>query len=302
VNPTEQSLAIIGAQRPMPATRAQGVSDVALSERYKAEVFARREQAVRFPRDVMVFRQRILTHCERFAFAEKARYSKPVGGGLIHGPSIRFVEAALQAYGNVDVGQQIIQDDASSRVVRVSVTDLETNVQVSEDVQVSKTIERRNPKQGDEILGERINSHGSKVYILAATDDDLQIKIAAAVSKKVRTCGLRLLPPDVVDEAIEQCIATSRSKIMDDPEGQAKTMADAFSSVGVSADQLGKYLGHSVLQCTPAEIDELRTIFAAIKDGETTWAAIAGLKDLPEGEASKAKSKLVEKLEERKGK
>jgi hypothetical protein len=300
MNPTEQSLAIMGANRHVPATRAQGVSDVALSERYKAEVFARREQAIRFPRDILGFRQRILTHCERFAFAEKARYSKPVGGGLIHGPSIRFVEAALQSYGNVDIGQQIIQDDATHRVVRVSVTDLETNVQVSEDVQVAKTVERRNTKQGDEILGERTNSHGTKVYILAATDDDLQIKIAAAVSKKVRTCGLRLLPPDVVDEAIEQCIATSHNRTKEDPQGQAKAMADAFGQVGVSADQLAKYLGHSALQCAPAEIDEMRAIFAAISDGETTWAAVASLRD-PEVK-NEAKSKLVEKLEERKGK
>jgi hypothetical protein len=299
VNPQEQALAAIRDNRPAVQSRAQGVADVAMSERYKAEVFVRREQAMRFPRDIMRFRERLLAHCARKTFAEKAQYAKPVGKGTVRGPSIRFVEAAISAYGNVDVAQQIIQDDAEYRVVRVSVTDLETNVQVSEDVQVAKTVERRNVKPGEEVISERTNSHGSTVYLIPATDDDLQIKIAAAVSKKVRTCGLRILPPDVVEEAIQDCEHTLRSDAAADPAANAKRMCDAFFEIGVSAEQLSSYLGHSALQCTPGETLELRDIYNAIKDGEATWAAVMATKELPEGDAKK--SALAEKLAKKRG-
>ena len=74
---------------------------VAVAERAKAEVQARYIVAMQRPRDVDEARVRILDHCKRRRFAEAARYAKPIGKESIRGPSIRFVEAALQEYGNI---------------------------------------------------------------------------------------------------------------------------------------------------------------------------------------------------------
>jgi hypothetical protein len=48
-------------------------------------------------------------------------------------------------------------------------------------------------------------------------------------------------------------------------------------------------LGHPIEQCTPKEIDDLRAIYAALKDGESTWAEIMEAKH-PAKEASAPKA------------
>src|SRR5690348_15141612 len=73
----------------------------ALAARAQAEVQARYIVALQRPRNVEQFRVRLLEHCKRPGFAAVAAYEKPVGGQKIKGPSIRFVETALQVFGNV---------------------------------------------------------------------------------------------------------------------------------------------------------------------------------------------------------
>lgn len=304
MNPTEQAMTII-AQSTKQAAPAQtrGEQAQAVAERYKAEVMVKREQAVRCPRDIMSFRKRLLKHCERYTFASEARYRKPVGGGdYVEGASIRFVKAALQCFGNVESTQQVIHDDDEVRIIRVTVTDLEENVQFSEDVQIAKTVERRSPRRGDVVISKRENSRGDIVHLVAANEDDLANKVSAAASKKLRNCGLSLLPPDIVDEALAACDATVRSGIRQDPEGQTKALVDAFDSVGVSADQLAEYLGHSALQCTPSEIKELRAVYSALKEGHTSWQSfVAERETVAEiNEWEQARSGLADKLAKRK--
>ena len=49
-----------------------------------------------------------------------------------------------------------------------------------------------------------MNSYGDTVYLVEATEDDLLTKQAAHVSKVIRTAALRLLPSDILEEAMEQ--------------------------------------------------------------------------------------------------
>jgi ribonuclease D len=49
---------------------------------------------------------------------------------------------------------------------------------------------------------------------------------------------------------------------------------DAFFKVGVRVQELTEYLGHPVDTVQPAEIVELRSIYNAIRDGETTWLEV----------------------------
>ena len=58
------------------------------------EVQAAVLMARRFPRDVDVSRNRILTACQRKALAESAMYEYPRGGIKVTGPSIRLAEVA----------------------------------------------------------------------------------------------------------------------------------------------------------------------------------------------------------------
>jgi hypothetical protein len=285
-----------GSQELEQRRETQGI---AAAETAKALVQARFIMAMQRPRDFLDVRSRLLKHCQRPRFAEIAEYSKPVGGQSITGPSIRFVETALQEYGNVTIDTTVVYDDEEKRVVRVSVADLERNLPYTEDATVEKYVERRNVKGGDEVISERKNKQGATVYRVRATEDDYANKLAAAVSKKIRNLGLRILPADLVDEAMEDCAETRRNKDAADPDAAIRKMADAFARFNITPVQLKEYLGHELGQATPDEIEALRKIGTAIRDGETTWQATLDARKGPQGEAAstdKVGDKLKDKL------
>jgi hypothetical protein len=248
---------------------------VAAAETAKARIQAAYTMAYRKPRDFDESRARILEACKRPEFAERVEYSKPVGGKSIIGPSIRFAETAIRLWENILTESQVIYEDDYIRRIKISCLDLETNVQHSKDIQIRKTIERKSKKGRDEadILGERLNSKGETVYIVKATDDELQNKEAALISKAIRNEGLRLLPTDIIDEAIKIARQTLANKDASDPNAAKKRIIDSFSSINIYPKDLVGYLNHSLDTISPAELNELRGIYAAISSGEATWNA-----------------------------
>lgn len=252
--------------------RRAETSAVAVAERAKAEVQARFLVAYQQPRNCDAARRRVLDHCERLRFAQSARYSKPLGGRSIEGPSIRFVEAALQAWGNVDTSSSVVFEDEEQRIVRVIVTDLERNITYHRDITVRKVVERRNAS-GREIVGSRTNKKGDPVYIVRATDDELLTLQSALESKAVRTLGLRILPADVVDEAMDKCIDVVRAGIDQDPKRARKQIVDAFASLNIPAEKLAA-AGFDLDIATPDEILEWRAIYYALRDGECKWSDV----------------------------
>jgi len=245
----------------------------ALATQAKAMVEARYVMAMQRPRDLDVVRERLLKECKRPSFAEVARYRKPIGKG-VEGPSIRFAEAALRCMTNITVETMTVFDDAEKRIVRVAVTDLEANVPYSQDVTITKTVERRSVKQGETVLRQRLNSKGEPVFIIEATDDDILNKQGALISKAIRTLGLRLIPGDLQDEAMDAVAETLRTRDAQDPDAAKRRLFDAFAGLGVSAEQLKEYLGHKADVLNPKELSELRGLFSALRDGETTWREI----------------------------
>lgn len=259
----------------------------ALAARAQAEVQARYIMAERKPRSLEQFRVSLLAHCKRPGFAVVAEYAKPVGGGSIKGPSIRFVETALREYSNVSPEETIIYDDDHKRVTRVSVTDLETNVTYHGDVVVEKTVERKKPKSGDEVLATRQNSYGDTVFKIRATEDDFANKSASACSKKLRNLGLRILPADIVDEAMETCRKTRQDKDAQNPAAARRQIIDAFATLQVMPAMLDEYLGHPFEQANPAELDELRAAYITVRENEARWVDLVEAQRVRRGEAEK---------------
>lgn len=251
----------------------------AQAERAKADVLARFQVAMMRPRDLMVARETLLKHCKRLGFAEVARYAKPVGMGKVTGPSVRFAEACLQAFGNMSVDQPVIFDDAERRIVRVMATDLETNATTSADVTVTKTVERKKLKAGQTPIATRENSYGDLVYIVEATDDEITVKANAMVAKARRNCILQLVPGDIIEECMRAVVRTQEEGDAKDPEAAKKRMADAFFEQGVSVGDLKGYLGHDIGSCSPTELADLRAVYTSIRDGETTWRETMSKRD-----------------------
>jgi hypothetical protein len=261
------------AQGQNKAIQTNETASTAVAAQARAIIEARYLMAKHQPRDMDLARQRILKECARPGFAEAAKYSKPVGESSIVGPSIRFAEAAIRCLGNIDISCMTVYDDAEKRIVRVCCTDLESNHDYSQDVTIQKTVERKNPA-GYEVVSQRTNKQNQIVYIVRATDDDILNKQNALISKAIRTLGLRLVPGDIIDEAMDAVAVTQSKRDAVDPDAARKKLLDAFSAVGVPADEVKRYLGHDCGTLDPKELSDLRALYSAIKDGETTWREV----------------------------
>jgi hypothetical protein len=251
-------------------TKSSETAASAAAAQTKALVEARYTVALARPRDYDVVREKLLKECKRPSFAEVARYNKPIGKGVV-GPSIRFAEAAIRCMGNIVIEETTTYDDDEKRIIQVSVTDLENNVPYTTSITIEKTVERK--KRDGEVIRERKNSYGDTVYIVRATEDDLLNKKNALLSKAIRTLALRHLPGDLVDECMDMVIDTQKKKDAEDPDAAKRKVIDAFAAQGVPVDQLKKYCGHDLKSMGTAELAELRALFLAIKDGETSWKA-----------------------------
>jgi hypothetical protein len=278
----------------------------------KAMIEARFVMARRFPRSWDDVRVKLLAACERPGFAGStergadnwgaAWFRKPVGDG-IEGFSVRFAEEALRIMGNLAVEPLVVYDDEFSRVVNVLVIDLESNSSTSQSVTIEKTIERKKLPKGETALRVRVNSQGETLYILQATDDDVLGKANAVVSKARRTLILQHLPGHIQAECRKRLLEIRFGKAATDPDGERKKIADGFAKLNVHPADLEKYLEHSLAQCSPFELDHLRQLWEAVRDGKLTWAEILASKDAEDDEGDGAEAvkasgldRLAEKL------
>ncbi|CAK0775269.1 hypothetical protein CCP3SC15_5120002 [Gammaproteobacteria bacterium] len=266
--PAPQALQQLPVQT--PAHSSAETSSTAISNQMRALVEARYFMAMRNPRDLDTVREKLLKECRRPGFADVAVYRKPIGKG-IEGASIRFAEAAIRCMTNIETTVITVYDDQEKRIVRVTLCDIEANIPYSQDVTVTKTVERSSAKRDDVIVKRRTNSQGNPVFILEATDDDILNKQNALISKAIRTLALRLVPGDIVEECLDTVIETQTNKAATDPDAAKRKIFDAFAGIGVRASDIKNYLGHDAETLTPKELTDLRGLFSAIRDGETTW-------------------------------
>ncbi len=260
----------------------------AVTAREQAAIQSRYVMAERHPRNWDGVRVRVLGHCDRPRFAEVAKYRKPVGKKFINGEwreqhieglSARFAEMAAQEMSNIYEEAPVTFEDDLIRIVRASVTDLERNLTYAQEVAVAKAVERKGRKKGDEwvppegreVLSQRINSYGDPVFLVKATDDEVRNKQASEVSKAQRNFVLKLVPRDIQEEALDKINATLADPKKVDPTEAKKRIVDSFAKVGIMPDDLMNYIGHSLEMLQPADLEELRGLYTAIRDGEATF-------------------------------
>jgi hypothetical protein len=256
---------------------ANQMAAVALAVQAKELVRARFAQARDFPRDPDQVRQHLLRCCANPRFAEVAMYSLPGRGGSnkpITGMSIQFVQAALREMGNTATESVVIFDDQERRLIRVTVSDLETNTTFDRTIVLQKTVERKKLRDGQQALAQRVNSFGDVVYIVEASEDDLATKEAALTSKLIRSLGLRLVDGGMLDECRELIEKIIEDRAAKDPDGERKRLIDGFFQMGIRVEDLKAYTGTDMQTLDPATLKHLRQIWTALRDGQTTWAEI----------------------------
>ena len=252
------------------------IAAVAAAEQARALVEARVILAMRRPRDLDQVRLKLLADCKRTRFAEAARYSKPIGSGQVEGWSIRFAEAAVRRYGNIDIHTNIVSESAEAFILSVSAIDLESNAGFGGEIQIRKTVERRSLRPGEVAESVRTNSQGRPTYTVRATEDDMLTKVGNYISKGIRTYALRLVDADILDECMEQIEKTAGGQTQD-PAAKRKRIVDAYAEIGIGPEVVKRIVGKSDLGLlTEAELKKLRETFVALRDEEITLEELVG--------------------------
>lgn len=221
-----------------------------VASRQAQEVQAAMVIAKKFPRDEIEAYNRILRACQRKSLAEQACYEYPRGGQKITGPSIRLAEALAQSWGNLDYGIIELEQKKGSSQVMAYAWDLETNTRQTKIFSVPHI---RHTKYQDKKL----------------TDPrDIYEMVANQGARRLRACILGVIPGDVIDAAVEQCMVTQRSEntepLIDRVRNMLKAFQDAFS---VTKEMVEKFLGCNSEAFSENDFVRLRNVYKSLKDG-----------------------------------
>jgi hypothetical protein len=236
----------------MAPTQAGAGSLVTVEQqRVIAEVQARMILARANPRDQRKATELILQDCQRLSLAEDALYAYARGGTDISGPSIKLAEAIARRWGNVASGiSEISRRDGYSECM-AEAWDLETGYYDFRKFQVRHW---RDTKSGGYVLKD---------------ERDIYELIANMGQRRKRAVLLAMIPTDVIDAAVLQCEATMRTKADTSPEGVAK-MVEAFAVFGVTTEQIEKLIQRKLTAIKPANIVQLKRIYASLRDEMST--------------------------------
>jgi len=275
--PSRQIPARVIGEVSNPFVRAQAnhlaAGTVAIeSERAIAEAQGKLVLAKRFPRDEAMAFAKVMESCKRPGLAAVAIYGFPRGGQTVSGPSIRLAEELIRCYGNADYGIRELSRKQGESEMEAYAWDLETNVMSS---QRFTTRHIRDTKGGGKDL----------------TDErDIYELTANMGARRLRARILAILPPDLVDAAVQECRKTREGGNKLPMADQVRGMTEAFAKLGVTGEMIVARLGHPLDGTTPDELADLRDIYPSIKDGLTKVGDWFGAK--VETQAEKPSSKL----------
>lgn len=271
------------APTPFNSSRALGAAAnagaVAIEqERAIAEAQGQLVLAKKFPRDLNSAHAELMTACKSKAFAATAFYSKPQGGGVVSGPSIRMLEEVARVYGNLQYGARELSRDDKKSEVEIFVWDMEKNTYLKRQKTVMHT---RDTKDGPKKLRDQT---------------DVDQKINNVASKEVRGLLQAVVAKWLLADAIEECKKTIAGNNDEPLEARVRRMAQAFAKYGVTAQHLEKYLGHGLAETMLDELVEMQGIFNALKEG-TPASELFGDEEQKDAEAD-ASASTANKLAE----
>lgn len=230
--------------------RPQGqiVGLAAEEKRAVAEIQSALTVAAARPRDQIACIDRIKTACERQGLAERSQYSFQRGGSEITGPTIDLLTVIANSWGNIWFGFRELLQSAGESTVEAFAWDLETN---SKRTAVFTVPHKR----------------ATKIGTYALTDPrDIYELVANQAQRRVRACLEAVIPPDIVEDAVNHCNKTLNEKAKVTPESIA-AMLTAYKVHGVGMEQIEKRLGRRLETMQPAQLVSLRRIYKSLADG-----------------------------------
>lgn len=215
----------------------------------KSEIDQQIATAHRFPRSLKKFRDEALqmvTLTEQVA--QECIYSLPRDGKTIEGPSARFAEVVVSAWGNCRAGARVVSDQGEFVTAQGVFHDLEKNVAITYEVQ------RR-----------IVDKHGRRYK-----PDMIGVTANAACSIALRNAILKGVPKAFWSSMYQ----AARKTVMGDFKTLANRRADAiaeFQRYGVLPPQICATLGVAGIEDIGLEhLVTLRGLLTAIQEGDTT--------------------------------
>lgn len=206
--------------------------------------------AKQFPRDEALAYSKIMTSCQRPALAAVGEYAYPRGGQKVSGPSIRLAEELARCWGNIDYGIRELSRQEGNSEMEAYAWDVETNTYSSQKFTVRHIRDKRGGGQ-------------------ALTDERDIYEITANMGgRRLRARLLAILPPDLVDAAVQQCRNTLAGSSQEPVADRVRRMVEAFGRFGVKATHLSAHLGKSLDDCLPEDIANLQAVYNSIKNGQ----------------------------------
>jgi hypothetical protein len=191
------------------------------------------------------------------------------------------LRTALRLFGNNSSEPTVITETPEIRVVAITVSDYETNFHVVRTFTIEKRVEKREsqdyktkqwgPPPGREILGERVNTDGDRVYICRMTLDELRKEELRQTALAKRAAAEEFLPRHIIRAALAKAVKVTTDRDAKDPAGAKNRLIDAFAEHNVMAADLEIFLGHSLERLSSEELATLRGVWTRISNEEATW-------------------------------
>lgn len=272
----------IATNPPAQLTPRGNAAAMVAQSREMAEAVGQMQMAKAFPRDVVAARDRILNACTRPQLAEAACYTYVRGGTEVTGPSIRLAEMLAQNWGNMTFGIRELEQRNGESTCEAFAWDMETNARQTKVFQVPHI---RYTKGGAKTL-----TDPRDIYELVANNG----------ARRLRACILGIIPGDLVEEAVEACETTMRTKFEVTPE-RVRAMVEKFAAFGVTQEQIEARVQCHLDAIRPAQLANLGKIYNSLKDGMSKPAdwfapvekAAAGAEEAGKGKDGKAKKQTL---------
>ena len=218
------------------------------SSRAVAEAQGKLVIAKNFPRDEVEAYAKAMNACKRKSLAKNATYSYPRAGSTISGPSIRLAEELARCWGNIDFGIKELSQKEGESEMQAYCWDMETNTLSSQTFVVAHV---RDTKNGQQKL---------------TTQRDIYENNANMAGRRLRARILAVLPPDLVEAAVNECKKTLAGDNDIPISDRIKKMAVAFEKFGIKPETIEKRLGRKLDTMTTEDLSEYIGIYNSLKD------------------------------------
>lgn len=269
---------------PIVALSGDDVGAVAVVAREQHEIQAAIIAAKKFPRNEHQAYEKIIKSMGRPSMAEASTYNFPRGKkknkdgqwveNIISGPSVDIAREAARCWGNFRYGVRIVKETEEKVQIKGYGLDLETNAYAEFEDEFAKKVQRKVWKDGE-----------SSTQWVTPDERDLRELINKRGALLERNCILKLIPSDIIDDAIAEAAKTllkaSKNELGANRDDAIKKLVTWFGGFGVNVLMIEEKLGHALTLINETEMTELRAIGKSIKDGNSQVSEHFGEKKEP---------------------